>query len=93
METLPVVFRMYRGEVCAYFPTEKSDDAGILITCYAHIGQHGAACRSWLTKGRPATPEEYKDLLAELRSIYEHSSGDDDPPIALKVYKRAPRRS
>ena len=87
-KTLPVIFRMYRGELCAYFPTEEWDFSGIMITCYAHVGQHGGASRLWLQKGRLATPAEYADLLAELRGIYEN--GED--AVILKVYKRNPTR-
>jgi hypothetical protein len=87
---LPVLFRMHRGELTAYFPTEEC--APGRITCYAHVGQHGSACRSLLRKGRPAKPEEYGALLAELRGIYERSIGPDDPIIPLKVYRRAPGR-
>lgn len=83
--TLPVIFRVYARELCAYFPTERFDESGN-ITCYAHVGQHGGASPFWLSKGRLAKPEEYADLLAELRGIYE--SGDDEH-INLKVYKRA----
>lgn len=85
---LPVLFRVYRGELTAYFPTEEFDGRGA-ITCYAHVGQHGGASRVWLSKGRPATEPQYRDLLRELRGIYE--SGDDEH-IALKVYRRAPPR-
>lgn len=85
--TLPVIFRMYRGELCAYFPTEKYDERGNIM-CYVHVGQHGAASRVWLRKGRRATVAEYAPLLAELRSIYETH---DDEHVTLKVYQRAPR--
>lgn len=88
VKPLPVIFRMYRGELCAYFPTEEWAPGE--ITCYAHIGQHSGACRTWLRKGRPATVTEYSDLLAELRGIYETSNGPDDPVIKLRVYRRAP---
>jgi hypothetical protein len=85
---LPVIFRMYRGELCAYFPTEEW--APGQIPCYARGEGHGGACRTWLRKGRPATEFEYSDLLAELRGIYERSDGPNDPVIPLKVYRRAP---
>lgn len=84
---LPVVFRVYRGELCAYFPTDVWDPQRGTIACYAHVGQHGGADRSWLTKGRPATEAEYAALLAELRGIYETN---DEGNIPLKVYKRSP---
>ena len=88
VKPLPVIFRMHRGELTAYFPTEKWAQGE--ITCYAAHEGHGGACRSWLRKGRPATEAEYSDLLAELRGIYERSDGPHDPAITLKVYRRAP---
>lgn len=85
---LPVVFRMYRGELCAYFPTE--DYGGGNISCYAHVGQHGSASSAWLRCGTRATPEQYAELLAELRGIYETN---DDEHVTLRVYQRAPRHA
>lgn len=85
---LPVLFRTFKGELCAYFPTLKWDSVGN-ITCYAHVGQHGAASPVWLHKGKRATPEQYADLLAELRGIYE----TEPAPVILRVYARAPRHS
>ncbi len=69
-EPLPVLFRMIRGELLALFPTEKWNDRGD-ITCYARVGQHGAASSFMTSAGRRAKPEEYADLLTELRGIYE----------------------
>ncbi len=86
-DTLPVIFRTYRGQVTAYFPTEAW--APGQITCYAHIGQHGGADRSWLQRGRPSTPEELAPLLAELTGLY----GSDPDPVALRVYRRDPSRA
>lgn len=89
---LPVIFRVYRGELLALFPTEQWARTGADITCYARVGQHAPACRSLLRLGRLAAPDEYAGLLVELRGIYERSTGPNDPVIPLKVYKRAPRR-
>ena len=76
----PVTFRAersgpHKGEVTAVFPD------GV---CYCHIGQHSSYEAEWYHSTRPATPEEYADLLAELRSIYE--TGHD--AVKLRVYKR-----
>lgn len=81
---LPVIFRVWRGEVAAYFPTEHWDTRGS-VTCYVHVGQHGGADRSWLWKGKRATPAQYADLLAELQSIYETVPD----AVTLRVYQRA----
>lgn len=41
------------------------------IMCYQHIGQHGEASLDYYNSLRPASPDEYADLLAELKSIYD----------------------
>lgn len=82
---IPVIFRVYEGELCAYFPS-LAWGRDYTITCYAHVGQHGGASPEWLSKGRLAKPEEYKDLLAELRDIYETN---DDQHVALRVASRS----
>jgi len=82
---IPVLFRIHQGELCAFFPSLVWDQRGN-ITCYAHVGQHGAASPLCLSEGRRATPDEYADLLAELRGIYS----EDEPRHELKVYQRSP---
>jgi hypothetical protein len=56
-------------DVFAYFPDENYDDKGIYKVGYSHIGQHSAVHPQYAAESRPATPEEYADLDAELRSI------------------------
>lgn len=90
---LPVIFRAdrsgdFKGEVSAIFPTIPADNFGNL-TCYAHVGQHGACSLDWYHTTRPAKPGEYADLLAELRGIYERP-GDPDR-AELRVMSRRPR--
>lgn len=82
-EKTPVIFRIYRGEVCAYFPAEPYDISGALITCYAHVGQHGAADISFLSKGRLATAFEYADLRDELEDFFGYN---------LEIYKKRTRK-
>lgn len=85
---IPVIFRVYRGEITAYFPTLAWSHSGG-ITCYAHVGQHGEASRACLSEGRPATEEEAAPLMRELRGIYGR---DPDPSqiYELAHVKRAP---
>ncbi|TIX43795.1 MAG: hypothetical protein E5V40_01765 [Mesorhizobium sp.] len=70
----PVLFRVHRApkthgdDVTAVFPAEPSDMTGRYMTCYAHIGQHGACGWEWYRRTRPATPAEYASLKAELES-------------------------
>lgn len=69
-----IVFRVdktkgFKGTVFALFPHEVSTLDG-LVTCYQHVGQHSSAEYAYcISRSRPATPEEYKDLKEELESI------------------------
>ena len=65
-----VIFRKEKeGEIIALFPYLLWNFAGD-ITCYAHLGQHGAAdYNHCIRKSKSAKPEEYKDLFAELESL------------------------
>lgn len=94
MEKLPVIFRAdkrgeFKGQVTAVFPTTCEDLNGAFITCYSHVGQHGSCTLSWYrSETRPARAYEYGPLLRELREIYGRTSGPDDPPYELEVFKR-----
>lgn len=73
-ELTRVIFRKmhkkHGGNVLALFPDEPWDKWGHHITCYAHVGQHGAA--EWygvINKSRPATADEYWDLALELKGL------------------------
>ena len=58
------------------------------IMSYQHDGQHGD-CVPWISSfTKPATPDEYADLLAELKSI-----GYDDLQICKRINQNACRRS
>ena len=54
-------------DLFAYFPEE--DDHGNYKMAYSHVGQHTSASPEYAKESRPATPEEYADLKAELESI------------------------
>lgn len=89
LEVLPVLFRKGRTkdtahEITAVFPTLPWNLWGDL-TCYAHVGQHGSCSPGWYNETREAKPDEYADLLAELRGIYEDPK---DEPVKLRVYRR-----
>lgn len=88
---LPVIFRAERsgnseGEVTAVFPTLPGDNEYYFLV-YAHVGQHGSGSQAWYYGTRPARPEEYAELLQELRDIYEN---DEHDPMELVVVKRFP---
>lgn len=73
-DVTPVLFRVHRkpkthgGEVTAVFPCEPAAYDGHTMTCYAHVGQHGGCDLGWYYETRPALPDEYADLKAELES-------------------------
>jgi len=54
-------------DVFAYFPEESYSDK--YKTGYAHVGQHTAVDPNYAAESRPATPEEYQELQAELEGI------------------------
>ena len=72
---LPIVFRVIENEVVAFFPTLPH--CPNCMAGYAHDGQHFEASMDYYSQGNgiPATEEQYKSLLEEIRSIYE-SKGD-----------------
>ena len=90
--SIEVMFRKYTdrsGEILAVFPYEMHDRLGRFVTCYAHIGQHGSAQMSHvLGKTRPAKPNEYAELLEELKGIYERALHKGDAVYTLRIIKR-----
>lgn len=98
-DKLPVIFRACRedvmfadgitfaGDATAIFPTLPGGPRGRYMTCYSHNGQHSYCGEGWYYQStRPAKPDEYADLLAELRSIYENDDCGD--AVELVVYQR-----
>ena len=69
MNKTRVIFKKLDGEVIALFP-ELAGDMNPYTTCesYMHVGQHGAASVE-LRNLKPAKPEEYASLKAELESL------------------------
>lgn len=68
-----VIFRMFEGDVIALFPDLPADNHSTLVTCYAHIGQHGAAnIRHVINHSRLCTADERRALLTELTSAPYH---------------------
>ena len=65
-------YRQPDGQILAYFPDEpyyspETNNDHRTRTCYAHVGQHSACRPDYLKKCRLAAPEEFVDLLAELK--------------------------
>lgn len=69
MDRVKVCFRIGKdGEPIVVFPYFK--EARGFLTCYAHVGQHSVAAWDYVRYcTRPATPEEYTGLLAEIKRI------------------------
>lgn len=64
-----VIFRKHKdGEILAIFPASYATLQGHL-TCYAHVGQHGACSQGYAAFTKAASPDEYRDLFAELIRI------------------------
>lgn len=95
MKTLDVMMRAQVDpltrevdSVTAVFPAIPATRDPLMMLCYAHIGQHGAAHRDWVRYNtRPATRAEYTPLLRELRGIY----GAAPDPVRLRVVKKRTR--
>jgi len=67
LKTTPVQFRILKGEVIAVFPYYIE---GVnCVTCYSHVGQHSACKWNINTFTKPAKPDQYEPLLAELKSV------------------------
>lgn len=80
VNALPVLFRavkygQFAGVVDAIFPTLPANPGHVLT--YTHVGQHSEGALAWMYNAtRPAKPDEYAALLAEVKRIYE---SDPDP--------------
>lgn len=88
--TLRVAFRVDRNAAAPLSVTAVLPDlpGTFGYVCYGHVGQHSECSRNWYYNTRPASPREYRSLLAELRGIYER--GPD--AVILRVVKRICRR-
>ena len=75
-----VIFRVEKdGTILAVFPY-NSYRKGYSVTYYSHVGHHGEAMHEYLIGcTKPATPEQYAELKAELEGLGYN----------LKVIKRA----
>ena len=66
-----VIFRKWpNGDVIALFPQIAASVDGYLCQSYMTIGQHDGATPFLMYKGtKPAKPEEYEELMAELKQL------------------------
>jgi hypothetical protein len=70
-EKTDVIFRKEKnGDILAVFPYEPYNDIIGLVGCYAHVGQHSGCQYDYVRQEtKPAQPNEYNDLLNELKGI------------------------
>ena len=70
-EITEVIFRKEKnGDILAVFPYEPYNDIVGMVGCYAHTGQHSGCQYDYIKEEtKPAKPDEYNDLLAELTDI------------------------
>ena len=70
MDKVKVIFRKDKhNDVIAFFPEARVNYGNIMS--YMHIGQHGEASYEFYLTTRKANENEYADLFAELRGIYD----------------------
>lgn len=80
-----VIFRKFKdGDVFALFPEIPGTYDPYTCLSYMHVGQHGSTSVDVVDRTKPASPEEYADLKAEL----ENYGSDPDERYDLEiVYK------
>jgi hypothetical protein len=92
MDKTVVIFRKDRPDksgfhtngVFALMPEIPEDAYGDFCMCYQHIDQHGGAdYHHCIRTSRPASPEEYAELKAEMEKI------EDYAPDGWIIRKRA----
>lgn len=69
-----------KGQVIAFLPDSLAETG--FIWSYMHVGQHSEASLSFYHACKPARPEQYQELLAELISI------GYDPVIKQRITHR-----
>ena len=70
MDKVKVIFRKNKyNDVIAFFPEARVNYGNIMS--YMHIGQHDEASLEFYLTTRKANKNEYTDLFAELRKIYD----------------------
>lgn len=77
----PVIFRKDKtGELTAFLPALPASPG--MVVCYAHVGQHSEASEEYMRECKGVGEDEYSELLAELRSIYE--TGKDGLKLVVR---------
>jgi hypothetical protein len=80
----PDKYGFHTNDVFALMPEIPTDMYGDYCVCYQHIGQHGSAnYHLCIRASKPASPEEYAELKAELERYQNYAPGGWD------IHKRA----
>ena len=70
MDKTKVIFRMWEnGQVIAMFPEVAVDKIGYYCQSYMNVGQHSPASPSLVANTKPASKEDYAELMKELVKI------------------------
>lgn len=70
-EVTSVYFVLIDKQVTAIFPFLGWTNFDLSVSSYDHFGQHSPCSLDWITQGKEATYEEYKDLKEELENYPE----------------------
>ena len=63
-----VIFRKWRnGDIIALLPDNEANPG--MVDMYEHVGQHGEGSPAIIGITKLASPDEYNELLNELRGI------------------------
>lgn len=86
MKQTKIIFRKFKDEILALFPELPGTYNPNTCCCYAHVGQHSSVNYDMIiANSKPATPDEYNDLLYELK----HYVGYEN----IRVMKKASYKS
>lgn len=77
--------------IIAFFP-EATVNFGNIMS-YEHIGQHSEAAYSFYLETKKAKPEEYVDLLEELRNIYSDCKFEIKSKLYMPDLQKAWRKA
>jgi len=70
-EKTKVIFRKFKkgDDIIALFPEIEYNHDKALCMSYMHVGQHDSSAYALVYNTKPAKPEEYADLLAEIEGL------------------------
>lgn len=63
-----VIFKREGTDIVAFFPALAGSQNAFSVSCYSHREQHSAASTDYVGVCKPAKPDEYAALKAELEA-------------------------